>query len=159
MFFMQRNFKHNAIFLGIILLVLTGCGMGQKKMSQAELKYFETRPVDASYTKVYSAAVEAMFDLGYTISHSDKASGIIVGEKRTQKPGVWLYGNIPEGKREEDYYDWLQLTLLVKEESGKKSQVRIKTAINKEIKLDKNAIDEVWVYIQRQVLMESKPAA
>jgi hypothetical protein len=36
--------------------------------------------------------------------------------------------------------------------------VRIKTAVEKEPKLDREAINEVWVYIQRQILMEGGPS-
>lgn len=149
---MPRNSRK---IIGILFsLFLVSCGLGQKKMGQAELKYFETRPLDAPFTAVYSASVEAMFDLGYTITHSDKDSGLVVGEKRKKKSGTWIVGDLPEGKKVEDYYDFVQLTLLVKPDGAKASKVRIKTAINKELALDKKAIDEVWVYIQRQVLME-----
>lgn len=137
--------------------VLGGCAFGEKNMGQAQLKAFETRPLDASFEEVYSAAVEAMFDLGYTVSHSDKDSGIVVGEKRKKKPGAWLWGDIPEGKHVEDYYDFVQLTLLVKKDGPKESKVRIKTAVNKEIRLDKESVDEVWIYIQRQMMMEETP--
>lgn len=138
--------------------LLAGCGLGQRRMGQAEMKYFETRPLDAPFAEVYAAATEALFDLGYTMTHSDKESGILVGEKRTRKSGTWLLGDIPEGKHVEDYYDWIQLTLLVKPDGAKASRIRIKTAVNKEPKLNKDAIDEVWIYIQRQVMMEEKPA-
>lgn len=134
-----------------------GCGMEGKRMTQSELKYFETRPIDAPFDAVYEAAIEAFFDLGYTMTHSDRGSGVLVGEKRRKKPGAWLLGDIPKGESPENYYDMLQLTILVKNKGKAASKVRIKTAINKEVALDKEAIDEVWVYIERQVLMEEKP--
>lgn len=124
---------------------------------QAAKKAFETRVVDAPYDAVYSAAVESMFDLGYTVGHSDKTTGIVVGEKN-QKRYVNTSGMTEEEKRRaENEYDTLQLTILVKKMEKKQTDVRIKSSLNKMESFQKNAIDQVWVYIQRQVMMEEVP--
>lgn len=49
------------------------------------------------------------------------------------------------------------MTVLVKEAGAKETAVRIKSAWNKEESFQKKAIDQVWVYIQRQVMMEDTP--
>lgn len=126
-------------------------------MGQAQMKNFETREVDAPFDQVYEAGTEALFDLGYTIIHSDKESGILVGEKGQGRGSTWVFKDKKLEKKEREFPDFLQLTLLVKPINKKLTKVRIKTAINKERRLDKRAIDEMWVYIQRQVLMEEPP--
>ena len=126
-------------------------------MGQAELKNFETREVDAPFEAVYEAGIEALLDLGYTIIHSDKESGILVGEKGQKRPDVWVWKDKKVERKESELPDLLQLTLLVKPIDKKTTKVRIKTAVNKERQLDKHAIDEMWVYIQRQVMMEEPP--
>lgn len=154
---MRPNSK---IFLSLAFCwLLSGCSLFQeKKMGQAATKNFETREVDAPFNQVYEAGIEALFDLGYTIIHSDKESGILVGEKGLGKgKSAWIFKDKKLEKVEKEVPDLLQLTLLVKSLDKKTTKVRIKTAINKERQLDKQAIDEMWVTIQRQVLMEEPP--
>lgn len=158
---LRRLFQQSV--LSIMLVLLVSCvGMGEKRMGQAAIKNLETREVDASFDEVYAAATEALFDLGYTIIHSDKDSGVLVGEKRQKKSnrGWIIFGETMGGQKipEKEMYDMLQLTLLVRPKTDSSSKVRIKTAVNKEKKLDKKAIDEVWIYIERQVLMEEDPS-
>ena len=157
---MRPIIKYAIVFL--IGFTLSGCvTTAPPKMGQAALKVFETRTVDAPFKEVYSAAVEGLFDLGYTIAHSDKGSGVIVGEKRVEKQGAgWMRFSDSANKvvrPESDYYNTLQLTLLIRSIDESSTKIRIKTAVNKEPKLDKEAIDEVWLYIERQVLMEGDP--
>jgi len=151
-----------AAFLLFLGFTLAGCATtGTGRMGQAALKAFETREIDAPFELVYAAAVEGLFDLGYTIAHSDKGSGVIVGEKRVEKQGAgWMRFNDSANKvvrPESDYYNTLQITLLIRSIDESSTKIRIKTAVNKEPKLDKEAIDEVWLYIERQVLMEGDP--
>ncbi len=143
-----------------MLIATTGCMLfeEQPKMGQAAIKNFETRIVDASFNDVYAASTEAFFDLGYTIAHSDKASGIVVGEKRHKKRSEWTWIDGKFTKRpDSEVYEMLQLTILVKEESALQSKVRIKTSVNKQRELNKRAVNEIWLYIERQVLMEEAP--
>jgi len=160
-YFYQGSKAAFLLFLGFILAGCVTTGTG--RIGQAALKALETREVDASFEMVYAAAVEGLFDLGYTIAHSDKGSGVIVGEKRVEKSGAgWMRFNDSANKvvrPESDYYNTLQLTLLIRSIDESVTKIRIKTAVNKEPKLDKEAIDEVWLYIERQVLMEGEPAS
>ncbi len=125
--------------------------------TQAEVKEFETRELDAPFNKVYAAATEALFDLGYTMTHSDKETGVLVGEKRQRKDGAWLSAAVVDHPREEDLYDKIQLTILVRKKGSKSTKLRIKSSVNKETRFNRDAINEVWVYVQREVMMHGAP--
>lgn len=160
--FLNRYFFEIKMLLLSFLtgFVLSGCAT-TGIMGQAAITALETRTIDASFEQVYSAATEGLFDLGYTIEHSDKNSGIIVGEKKMEKPEArWkkFWDELGGTDRPESaYYNTLQLTLFVQSIDEKTTKVRIKTAVNKLPQLDKKSIDEVWLYIDRQVLMKSSP--
>lgn len=149
----------NIFFLFLVITSLSSCAStNSRSVGQAAIKNFETRTIDASFDDVFGASTEALFDLGYTIKHSDKKSGIIVGEKqdaRKDEKAVMaiLYGLPAASIVTPIVYN---LTILIKpdEESVK---VRIKTAVDGEPKLNKQVIDRVWIYIDREVLMESPP--
>lgn len=157
----------------VALLVVSGLFSGcvttdSKPQTQTEIKTFETRTVDAPFEQVYSAATEGLFDLGYTISHSDKSTGVLVGQKRVlrdfAKEFSWakvmidvLDDDKVSSSSEKDKYEMLELTLFIQSLDQKTTKVRIKTAVDKQAKFDKDAVDQAWVYIQRQVLMESVP--
>lgn len=149
---MQRSFK----FIVLALFALcAGCitWAAPQPMTQAEVAALETRFVDAPLAKVYDAAVEALFDLGYTVTHSDKSSGLVVGERQKEK--VWtVFENGMWQTRQG--FESFQITLLIQPETKKQTKVRIKTAINKEQRMNKRAIDDVWIFIERQVLMGAK---
>lgn len=146
---MRRNFRCLAT---VWLLLGTACiTWGEKPMTQSEMTALETRYVDAPLEKVYTAAVEALFDLGYTITHSDKVSGVVVGEKQKEK--TWTVFENGQWQTRQGF-DAFQITLLIHPETKKQTKVRIKTAFNKEQRVNKRAIDEVWVFIERQVLMK-----
>lgn len=146
-------------FLRVIMamMLFPACGWvtSGQQIGQAELKNFETRTIDAKFDDVYAAATEALFDLGYQIRHSEKASGLIVGEQRTNySESVYLGKGVWDRRDKQRVYE---ITLLIKPESKKATNVRIKTSTDGQPRLNKDAIDKVWVYIDRQVLMDSPP--
>jgi len=49
--------------------------------TQLGTRQIEVRTLDVSYELAYRAATQAMFSLGYSISHSDKVSGILTGSR------------------------------------------------------------------------------
>ncbi len=160
---MNRALIRN-LALVCFLACLCGCMLfndSGQQVGQAEIKEFETRSVDAPFEKVYTAATGALFDLGYTIMHSDKQSGVLVGEKR-QRNGessmIFMPGAPPTRRPESELYDFLELTFLVQPAGKHKTDVRIKTDVNKERKLDAKAINEAWLYVQRQVMMNEGPS-
>lgn len=145
--------------VGLLLLVLvSGCTWvttGNQQVGQAQLKNFETRTVDAPFDAVYAAATEALFDLGYQIRHSEKASGVIMGEQYYNYTESVYLGKGAYDKR--DKKKVYEITLLIKPEDKKSTNVRIKTSTDGQPRLNKEAIDKVWVYIDRQVMMDSPP--
>lgn len=158
---MSRKIRWIATML-LSTVALAGCAFLQESgMGQAEVTALETRAVDAPFEKVYAAAEESLFDLGYTILHSDKASGVLVGEKqeRNYQP-EWITipntnNQIPRPQAE--LYDTLDLTFLIKANGARSTNVRIKTDINKQQHLNRRAINDAWLYVQRQVLMNTPP--
>lgn len=146
------------ILVIIAMALLPACGWlasGNQQVGQAELKNFETRSVDAKFDDVYAAATEALFDLGYQIRHSEKASGLIVGEQhQNYSETVYLGKGIWDKRDKQHVYE---ITLLIKPENKKSTNVRIKTSLDGQPRLNKDAVDKVWVYIDRQVLMDSPP--
>lgn len=143
--------KRRMVLLGFMLSA-AGCGwLSSGQMNQAQIKNFETRTVDAKFDDVYAAATEALFDLGYQIRHSEKASGIVVGEQRhNYTETVYLGKGVWDRRDKQRIYE---LTLLIKPEGKKYTNIRIKTSIDGQARLNKEAIDKVWLYIDRQVVM------
>jgi hypothetical protein len=131
------------------LLLLTGCLSNQEnKMSQAQLNAIETREVDASINETYKAASGALFDAGYTISMSDRAGGLLTGTKAIDRSAarLWYSPYIEDTK--------FAVSIQIREIAPNSCTVRVKTSINGAPKVDKKAIDELWVLMQRQVLMK-----
>ena len=149
------NFRHWCwVFIGLSLGMVPSCAWlaNWGPPSQAQLKALETRTLDAPFDAVYAAATEALFDLGYQVAHSDKTSGVVVGQK-TKTESEWIKG--PSGYFSREKRTMLSLTLLIKPMGAKTTDVRIKTAVDGASRLDKGAINEVWLYIDRQILMEA----
>jgi hypothetical protein len=140
--------KNLAIFFLLIPLISSCISFGGSQPGQAAAKEIETRSVDASFGKVYDAAIESLFDLGYTITHSDKESGVVVGERQRRR--AWLVLD----DEPHDRFDAFQITLLIRPKGKQQTKVRIKTAVNKQRRFNKQAINDVWVLIERQVMLE-----
>lgn len=124
---------------------IAGCGGPQ--LSQAQLNAIETRQLDAGMDASFTAASGALFDAGYTVAMSDRHGGLITGTKakdRTQDRLWW-----GEGIHDTQY----TLSIQMRPDGENRTTVRIKTAVNGELVVDKQAIDQVWVLMQRQVLM------
>lgn len=135
----------------MILLVCTGC-VSSQKYTQAQLNAIETREVDASLEETFSAAASALFDAGYTIAMSDRLAGLITGKKsRSQAAARLLISYAIEDTH-------FSVSIQVREVSPERCTTRIKTAVNGEPRVKKEAIDEIWVLMQRQVLMKAPPS-
>ena len=139
---------HTVTSIGIFtILLLTGCN-AENQLSQAQLNAIETREVDASINETYNAASGALFDAGYTISMSDRAGGLITGTKAHDRSAdrLWVSHYIEDTK--------FAVSIQIREIGPKSCTIRVKTSINGEPKVDKKAIDELWILMQRQVLMK-----
>ncbi len=139
-----------AVIAGISAYI--GACASQPKYTQAQLNSIETREVDASFDETYSAAANAIFDAGYTIAMSDRASGLITGEagKDNSSARIWVSPAIADSQ--------FRISMQIRAIDGRRTSVRIKTSTNGEPVVDKKAIDKIWTLMQRQVLMK-EPAA
>lgn len=69
---------------GLVVASSSAAAIGQTitdDPTQLGTRQLEVRTLDVSYEVAYRAATQAMFSIGYTISHSDKTSGILTGSR------------------------------------------------------------------------------
>lgn len=90
--------KFKNIFLTFIILIsLSGCdlvsvsgGIGvlsdltKDKLTPEQIQSLQTRNYDANPDIVFSSVVSVLLDLGYTISNTDKSTGIIVAQSAAE---------------------------------------------------------------------------
>jgi hypothetical protein len=72
------------VMAGLFLTVGFTNALGQtmnEDPSQLGTRQLEVRVLDVPYEVAYQAATQAMFTIGYTISHSDKVSGLLTGSR------------------------------------------------------------------------------
>ncbi len=126
---------------------LFGCA-STPKYSQSQLNAIETREVEASLDETFNAASSALFDAGYTISMSDRQAGLITGTQAVDRSAqrFWVSVYIEDTR--------YALSIQIREESPSLCAVRCKMSKNGQPYVDKEAIDQIWVLMQRQVLMK-----
>jgi len=106
-----------------------GCAADQK-YSQTELNALETREFDASFERTFDAVVAVMIDTGRTIYTSDKRGGLI-GASGMQ--------------------------IKVEQLAPSRTSVRVSTSAGGQIRVDKQAIDDVLHRVDRRLTSDSKP--
>jgi hypothetical protein len=131
-------------------VVILGC-QSKPVYTQAQLNAIETRLVEADFDETFNAASGALFDAGYIITMSDREGGLVTGDQRKKASG-WdtIFG---DGR----YYHHWTVTIQVRESAPDLCRARIKTAIDGETEVNLEAIQEIWVLMQRQVLMSEPP--
>jgi hypothetical protein len=139
------------MFLGAALVLAAAGCQSQPVYTQAQLNAIETRIVEAGFDETFNAASGALFDAGYIITMSDREGGLVTGEQ-TRKASGWEVWFGTTG-----YYKNLAVTIQVRESGPDRSRARVKTAVNGQTQVNKEAIDEIWVLMQRQVLMSEPP--
>ena len=139
------------IVLFSIAGLLSACA-APHEYTQAQLNALETRIVEANFTDSFNAASGALFDDGYIITMSDREGGLITGHQ-TKQPTGWaqFWGTYP--------YAVLEMSIQVRESTPQQCRVRVKTATNGATRVDREAIQRIWVLMQRQVLMTEAPAS
>ena len=130
--------------------MVTGCT--RSFISQAEIKFLETREIRRPYETTYDAAVNALFSMGMTILHSDKGSGVVSGQSGDYALRAELTGK----KRRE--YQVRKVTLLITRRDAQRTQVRVKMLINEEPQLDRRLVTEIWQRIEREAMLDSGPS-
>ncbi|MFH1748208.1 MAG: hypothetical protein ABIG44_14330 [Planctomycetota bacterium] len=154
----MRSYAHAMIFPMMLCTVLAAAS-GCSQMTQAEIKALETRELDLPYDEAYKAAANGLFSLGFTISHSDKESGVISG-KRNKKVGslsvtFLLFLPLPtvgQGSHEEG------VTFMLTELDPMLTQLRMKVVINGKPVADRKFMTNIWQQIEREAMLESRPS-
>ena len=141
--------KRPVAALILAVAALAGCE-ATPTYTQAQLTAIETRVVDADFDETFNAAAGAMFDAGYIISMSDREGGLLTAHQMSSNEGwdrFW-HGDIPRR---------LTLSIKVRKVGPGRCEVRVKSAVDEASKVDKEMVDEIWVLMQRQVLMSEPP--
>lgn len=141
-----------AALLSIAAILSAGC---QTTLTQAEIKFLETRELDLSYEEAYQAAANGLFSLGYAITHSDKESGILSAQnsRGEAKWSITFLLIIPlpsvgEGTEEET------VSLLLTPKSERLTQLRMKLVRDGEPVVDREVMTAIWQRIERAALLE-----
>jgi len=149
--------KPNILFL-IVVFFIVGCGGGGGGIAPGQLatKAIEARELNANFDISYRAATHAFFALGYTIKHSDRAGGIIVGTKEATDTGSAVAMGVLFGvfALMGDYTDVNTITLfLEKGKNDEKTKIRIQTTFNEDVKVDPTFVDPIWIVTQREAML------
>ncbi|RME37280.1 MAG: hypothetical protein D6788_09810 [Planctomycetota bacterium] len=139
-----------------MFLSLSGCA---SSLSQAEIKFLETRDMDLPYAEAYQAAANGLFSLGYTIEHSDKASGILSGRLHKKKASLSVtfllilpLPTVGEGTSEE------AVTFMLTQVKPHLTRLRMKLVRDGKPLIDRKVMTRIWQRIEREALLESRPA-
>jgi hypothetical protein len=117
------------ILTSILVLGLGGCVTPDTKYSQTALNALETREFDYSFDDTFNAAVNALFDAGYSVGASDKRGGFLRASR-------WGSGSVQ---------------IKVDQTGPKRTSVRISTASGGQAHVDKPRIDELLNLIDRRL--------
>lgn len=139
-----------ATLLALPLLAAPGCALSR---TQAEIKFLETRELRSPYAVAYDGALNAIFSLGMTIEHSDKASGVITG----QSGDYALRAHMT--KKEQKKNPVKKVTLLLRPRGRKVTQIRMKVLVNEEQQLDRKLMTALWQRIAREVMLDEGPSS
>lgn len=135
--------------------VVSGC---QKSLTQAEIKFLETRELELSYDRAYQAAANGLFSLGYAIDHSDKQSGILSAKcnKKAAKLSLAFLVILPmptisEGSDEE------AVSFMLSSLRARLTQLRMKIVRNGIPIIDRKLMTQIWQRIEREAMLENRP--
>ena len=148
--------SHKARFGAALALAIVvsaaGCAT-TGTMTQAELKFLETREIDLPYQEAYTAALNAMFSLGLQITHSDKSSGVISG----QAGDYVMRSTLKKSKQKKNPVK--KVSLLIADRGPRLSQLRMKVLINEQPQIDRKLMTRVWQRIEREAMLDTRPAS
>jgi hypothetical protein len=141
--------KAAGALLGLSALITSsGCAT----VTQTEIKMLETRELDLPYDAAYNAALNAMFSMGLSIQHTDKASGVISGQsgdhvQRASVGAIWR-----------PLYPVKKVTLMLSALEPGVTQLRMKMLINEQPQYDRTLMTKIWQQIEREAMLESRPS-
>lgn len=133
---------------------------GCAHLTQAEIKALETREMDCSYDMAYRASSHGLFSLGFTISHSDKESGILTGTRHDPNTGAKVVNAILFGviglaatkARNE------AVTFMLTPLEPELTQLRMKVIVNGRAAIDRKFMTRIWQQIEREAMLELRPS-
>ncbi len=141
--------------LGVFVLI-SGCA----PLTQAEVKALETRELDLPYNEAYQAAMNGLFSLGFTLDHTDMASGVVTGKRQDPQTGAKIgaaiafgvIGLLAVGDRNE------AVTFKLVKLAPRLTQLRMKVIINGKPVTDRTFMTKIWQQIEREAMLESRPS-
>jgi len=137
-----------------VLILLCGCVLFPGCAStpnQAQLKFLETRELDLPYSNAYDAALNAVFSMGLTITHTDKGSGVISAQSGDHAQRAMMSASV----RAE--HPVKKVTLMVRPRTDGTTQLRMKVLINEEQQLDRKLMTKIWQGIEREAMLDAPP--
>ena len=141
------------LLMTVTAILAQGC-VSEPEYTQAQLTAIETRQVDADMDATFRAASSALFDSGYTIAMSDRTGGLLTGTCAKMDQEAYWFGTsrTPIGT--------YTISMQMIPDGAQRTNVPIKTAVNRIAVVQKAEIDRIWVLMQRQVMMNEplKPA-
>jgi len=155
----MRPYSHRAAVLTCLGFIVFGVGSGCARMTQAEIKFLETRELDLPYDEAYQAAANGLFTLGYTINHSDKESGILSGGVHDPRTGLKvanavLFGVIGLAATQSVDHS---ITFMLTEVSDDVTQLRMKVVKNGKPVVDRKLMTQMWQSIEREAMLDTQP--
>lgn len=132
----------------LALVSATGCST----LTQTEIKFLETRELDLPYDAGYEAALNAMFSIGLVITHSDKHSGVITGQSGDHA----LRASVGALRRR--LYPVKKVSLMLSPRGKNITQLRMKVLVNEKQRLDRKLMTGLWQRIEREAMLETRPA-
>ncbi len=147
----------------LVILLLSGAmitATGCATLTQAEIKALETREMDCGYDDAYKAAANGLFALGFTVSHSDKASGILTGVRHDPNTGAKVAAAVFFGvlglAATQDRNE--SVTFMLTALEPQLTQLRMKLIVNGQPVVDRTVMTKIWQQIEREAMLESRPS-
>lgn len=145
-----------SLLLAVESVGLSGCA----QLTQAEIKALETREMDCSFDEAYQAAANGLFSLGFTISHSDKESGILTGSRLDPNTGEKVANTLLFGvlglALTKDRNE--AITFMLSPLRAELTQLRMKLIVNGKSVIDHKLMTMIWQQIEREAMLETRPS-
>lgn len=158
-----------ALIAAALVLVAPGCCATRSpitRMTSVQQDAIQVRDVEAPPDRVYSAAVGALLDAGYTIEVSDSEGGLLMGIRR-HDPSIaehaivlaistyLTYGSAPMPAPPR----FRAVCVQVLPRPGGLSSMRICLYGHANLKREEAIIDDLWILVQRDLLARSAAPA
>lgn len=148
------------LFSLAVAIFITSCASNANKETNVKpgqliTRAIETRFINADFETTYKAVQHSFTALGYTISHSEKSSGLLVGERTQKNNGRMAYAALGLGLLalavDNDHVE--EITIIVEKGSDKKTKIRIQMITNGNPQIDPVTVDTIWIVTQRETML------